>query len=82
MAYIYVGRTFKNEDLTANKIYRERPAEMIEKLKSRGASLAGYLFVPLEEMNMAKAEVSARGTVRNEARKQLEFIITKGHSNE
>ena len=81
MAYVYIGRTFKTEDLSANKIYCEKPRELIEKFKMRGASLIEQLFVPAEEMATAKEEVLRRGTARNEARKQLEFIIAKGGKN-
>ena len=71
MAYSYIGTTIKNLNLFANRIYRDYPADFIEYLKSQGLSLIGLLFVDVEHLPTARAELKTPGSARNEALKQL-----------
>ena len=66
MAVIYVGPTRKDLDLLNNRIYREKPVELIEQLKAIGVSLAGNLFV--------KPNEKVDSVIVQEAYKQLRNI--------
>lgn len=74
MSYIFIGNTNKKLNLTANKIYRDLPTDKITELENKGYSLIKHLFIKPEKMNVAKAEIKQRGTVLNEALKQMNNI--------
>ena len=74
MSYIFIGNTSKKLNLTANKIYTDLPADKITELENRGLSLIKHLFIKPEKLNAAKAEIKQRGTVLNEALKQMNHI--------
>ena len=59
MQTIYLGNTKKigDIDLKRNRVYTERPVEIIEELKKRGLKLADKIFVPVEEINSAQEEL-------------------------
>ena len=59
MQTIYLGITKKigDIDLKRNRIYTERPVEIIEELKKRGLKLADKIFVPVDDLNSAQDEI-------------------------
>lgn len=74
MACIFIGNTNKKLNLTANKIYTDLPTDKIKELEEKGYSLIRHLFIKPEKLNDAKTEIKQRGTVLNEAIKQLNNI--------
>lgn len=74
MAYIFVGNTQKKLNLTANKIYKELPTDKIKELEEKGYSLISQLFVKAEKLDNARNDLKKRGTILNEALKQLNNI--------
>ena len=59
MQTIYLGQTtnkFSGVELKRNRIYTDRPTEIISKLKAAGVTLADKLFVPVDELNAAQDE--------------------------
>ena len=59
MQTIYLGVTKKigDIDLKRNRIYTDRPVEIIEELKKRGLKLADKIFVPVDDLNEAQDEL-------------------------
>lgn len=74
MSYIFIGNTNKKMNLTANKIYTDLPTDKITELENKGYSLIKHLFIKPEKLNVAEAEIKQRGTVLNEALKQMNNI--------
>ena len=73
MQTIYIGNSRKigDIDLRKNRVYTDRPAELIKNLEDAGFQLASQLFVPVDELNAAQTELQKPGTPIFLANKQV-----------
>ncbi len=73
MQTIYLGpnRKVGDIDLKHNRIYTDRPEEIIEELKEKGFSLADKIFVAINDLNSAQEELAKPGTPIFVAAQQL-----------
>lgn len=58
---IYIGTGRKEYDLSQNKIYTEKPVELINNLKEK-FPLIGQLFVPVAKLGEATKDLTKQGT--------------------
>ena len=59
--YVYIGPNRLADGLKRNTVYRGYPHEIVEMAKEKYAGIA-RLFVPVEELGAAMAEVAQMGT--------------------
>ena len=79
MQTIYLGHTTTVNDieLKRNRIYTDRPTEIISKLKAAGLGLADKLFVPVDELNAAQDEFQNSASTISVALNQLKDFTKK-----
>lgn len=71
MANIYIGQNFRKFDLHTNRIYKDKPQNKIDELKSAGYTLAGFLFVDVDKLPQAQKDLKTKGTPIYQAFQQL-----------
>lgn len=70
MNYIYIGASNHKYGLVQNALYRDRPAKLIEMLKTN-FNLIENLFVPIDEFVDAEKELSKTSSLVAKAFRQV-----------